>query len=77
MRRPTVAVVGSGMAGLVTAHSLAGTHDVTVFEANGENTGLSGFGVPMAGITVDIPLRMSSLGYYITVSRLATSNFLA
>ena len=34
MSRPTVAVVGSGVAGLTAAHLLTRTHDVTVYEAD-------------------------------------------
>jgi hypothetical protein len=58
--KPKVAIVGSGLSGLMTAHSLAGTHDVTIFEANSRG-GLSGQGELVHGQVVDIPLR-----YFIT-----------
>ena len=65
-RRRKVAIIGSGMAGMATAHYL-GTleNDVTMFEAK-SMPGLSGFGEYMeeGGVYVDIPLRMISIGYY-------------
>jgi len=46
-RRPKVAVVGAGPAGLSAAHDLALLdYDVTVFEASGEPGGMLRFGIP-------------------------------
>lgn len=68
--KPKVAIVGSGLSGLVAAHELAGTHDVTIFEAN-ERGGLSGKGEMVHGQVVDIPLRIIGEGYYSTVEEIA------
>ncbi|MGA7279050.1 MAG: FAD-dependent oxidoreductase, partial [Desulfocapsaceae bacterium] len=34
MIRQKIAVIGSGISGLTCAHALAGTHDITIYEAN-------------------------------------------
>lgn len=66
--REKVAVIGSGLAGLAAAHSLCGERDVTIFEGN-ERLGLEGHATKLGSATVDIPLRMSNRGYYLTVAR--------
>ena len=71
-RRANVAVIGSGLAGLTTARLLAGSHNVTVLEANMRG-GLSGFGEDLNGQIVDIPLRIIGTGYYTFVEELAQS----
>jgi uncharacterized protein len=70
--RPKVAVIGSGLSGLTTAHLLSGTHDVTLIEANASG-GLSGQGEYIFGQIVDIPLRIIGKGYYTYVEKLAES----
>lgn len=71
-RKKKVAIVGSGLSGLVTAHALAGSHDVTIFEAS-DKGGLSGKGEMIHGQVVDIPLRIIGQGYYKTVEAIARS----
>lgn len=64
--RPRVAVVGSGLSGLVVAHLLEKSHDVTIFEARPE-PGFAGNEArlgPGRGEVVDIPLRMISPYYW-------------
>ncbi|KAL3943268.1 MAG: hypothetical protein SGBAC_002677 [Bacillariaceae sp.] len=61
-----VAVVGSGLAGLATAHSLIMSSEdieVTVYEAH-DRPGLAGNSTWYEGHLVDIPPRMASKGYY-------------
>jgi len=76
-RRRKVAVIGSGLAGLATAHTLisSGRVDVTVFESRGK-AGLGGdaqrFGEGKDDeAVVDVPLRMIGRGYYSAVESLA------
>jgi predicted NAD/FAD-binding protein len=63
-QRPTAAVVGSGLSGLVAAHLLSRTHEVTVFEARKE-PGFAGWEAKLCnGAVVDIPLRMIEHNYW-------------
>ena len=61
--RPCAAVVGSGMSGLIAAHLLEETHDVTIFEA-GPKCGLVGLQEDINGVAVDVPLRFMMPHYY-------------
>ena len=61
--KPKVAVIGSGMAGCVTAYRLASDFDVTVFESR-DQVGLSGYKMKLGTELVDIPLRMMGECYY-------------
>jgi len=62
--RPTAAVVGSGLSGLVAAHLLGRTHDVTVFESR-PVPGFAGMEAKLpSGVAVDIPLRMIEPHYW-------------
>lgn len=61
--RPRAAVVGSGMSGLIAAHLLEETHDVTIFEA-GPKCGLVGLQEDISGVAVDVPLRFMMPHYY-------------
>jgi len=64
MKRPTAAVVGSGLSGLVAAHLLGKTHDVTIFEGK-EVPGFAGAETKLStGAVVDIPLRMIEPHYW-------------
>ena len=76
-QRRRVAVIGSGLAGLTTAHTLisSGLVDVTVFESRAK-AGLGGdaqrFGEGDDDeAVVDVPLRMIGRGYYSAVENLA------
>jgi len=62
--RPRVAVIGSGMSGLIAAHLLEETHDVIIYEA-GPRCGLVGLQEQLApGVAVDVPLRFMMPHYY-------------
>eukprot|EP00928_Gymnodinium_smaydae_P036687 TRINITY_DN25607_c0_g4_i1.p1 TRINITY_DN25607_c0_g4~~TRINITY_DN25607_c0_g4_i1.p1 ORF type:complete len:919 (+),score=80.64 TRINITY_DN25607_c0_g4_i1:89-2845(+) len=64
VHRPKAAVVGSGLSGLVAAHLLDRTHDVTIYEA-GPVVGMAGLQQKVdAGVTIDIPLRLMLPQYY-------------
>lgn len=53
-----IAIIGSGMAGLVAAHALdRAHHQVTLFDTHA-TTGLSAHSHPFAGGTIDAPLRV-------------------
>ncbi|WP_330256883.1 FAD-dependent oxidoreductase [Nocardia sp. NBC_00565] len=57
MARPTVAVVGAGVSGLMAAYILQGTHDVTIFEARnrlGGNADTRDFALMADGGTVPV-----------------------
>mmetsp|Transcript_13745 Transcript_13745/g.35588 ORF Transcript_13745/g.35588 Transcript_13745/m.35588 type:complete len:911 (+) Transcript_13745:68-2800(+) len=66
--RPTVAIVGSGMSGCLTARMLSATHEVTVFEA-GPFVNLAGRALQIEDHTVDIPLRMFAASYYANMAK--------
>lgn len=62
--RPSAAVIGSGMSGLIAAHLLEETHEVVIYEA-GPKCGLVGLQEQLApGIAVDVPLRFMMPHYY-------------
>ncbi|CAE7565541.1 unnamed protein product, partial [Symbiodinium pilosum] len=62
--RPTAAVIGSGMSGLIAAHLLEESHDVIIYEA-GPKCGLVGLQEELApGVAVDVPLRFMMPHYY-------------
>jgi len=61
--RPTAAVIGSGMSGLVAAHLLQETHEVVIYEA-GEQVGLAGLQTVIDGVAIDVPLRITMPSYY-------------
>ncbi|KAA8910694.1 hypothetical protein FN846DRAFT_774825 [Sphaerosporella brunnea] len=62
-----VLIVGSGLAGLTTAHLLRSDpeqrYDVTLFEA-ASSPSLSGASLKFSGTHVDIPMRSFNAGYY-------------
>lgn len=67
-KKKRVAIVGSGLAGLATAHRLATSATasdivIDVYEAN-ERPGLSGSSTFIGDQLVDVPARMAALGYY-------------
>jgi uncharacterized protein len=68
----SIAVVGSGMAGLAAAYRCrqAG-HDVTVFEAQ-SGLGMDAHTLALHGGRVDMPLRVMSPGHWHSVLELAT-----
>jgi predicted NAD/FAD-binding protein len=64
-----IAIIGSGLAGLSTAHYLlssrdAAEYDVDIYEANTDSPGLAGNTHLIGDQLVDIPARMACLGYY-------------
>eukprot|EP00633_Aureoumbra_lagunensis_P007284 CAMPEP_0197318090 /NCGR_PEP_ID=MMETSP0891-20130614/49475_1 /TAXON_ID=44058 ORGANISM="Aureoumbra lagunensis, Strain CCMP1510" /NCGR_SAMPLE_ID=MMETSP0891 /ASSEMBLY_ACC=CAM_ASM_000534 /LENGTH=620 /DNA_ID=CAMNT_0042808363 /DNA_START=928 /DNA_END=2791 /DNA_ORIENTATION=+ len=66
-RRRRIAVIGSGLAGLVAANCLAERHDITIFERS-ERVGLASHSLLLSRDTVvDVPLRMIGDGYYSTL----------
>ena len=67
-QRPSIAVVGSGIAGLTTAWLLRDRFDVTLFETQAR-PGMGAFSVEVPGpdgqpATVDVPTRVFCSGYY-------------
>jgi len=64
LAKPSAAVIGSGMSGLIAAHLLQETHDVIIYEA-GPKCGLVGLQEELApGVAVDVPLRFMMPHYY-------------
>ncbi|CAL1146671.1 unnamed protein product [Cladocopium goreaui] len=62
--RPSAAVIGSGMSGLIAAHLLEETHEVVIYEA-GPKCGLVGLQEQLApSLAVDVPLRFMMPHYY-------------
>eukprot|EP00435_Cladocopium_sp_Y103_P013188 s1311_g3.t1 len=62
--RPTAAVIGSGMSGLIAAHLLEESHEVVIYEA-GPKCGLVGLQEQLApSLAVDVPLRFMMPHYY-------------
>jgi len=58
-----IAIIGSGIAGLTAAWSLAARHDVTLFEAHA-TFGMDAHSLDVDGERVDVPLRVFHDGYY-------------
>jgi dimethylaniline monooxygenase (N-oxide forming) len=68
LKKKRVAIIGSGLAGLSSAHYLltskeATNVDVDIYEA-GDCTGLAGNTTLIGDQLVDVPARMAALGYY-------------
>ena len=67
----SIAVIGSGMAGLAAAYrARCAGHDVTVFEAS-ENHGMDAHALTVDGGLVDVPLRVMSPDAWPSVLQLA------
>lgn len=64
-----VAVVGSGLAGLVAAYSLAPVAEVHIYE-KGDKIGVHGASLDYKGDTIDAPMRSFAGGYYRELRRL-------
>jgi len=67
-KKKSVAIIGSGLAGLSSAYSLlssseAANLDIDIYEAN-DCPGLAGNTTLVGGQLVDVPARMACLGYY-------------
>ena len=67
--KPTVAVVGSGLAGLLAAYRLADVADVHIYEASNQ-AGLDGSVVRYGQKTIDVPMRAFASGFYSNLTRL-------
>ena len=68
-KKKKIAVIGSGLAGLSTAHHLLSSDDairfeVDIYEANSGAAGLAGNTHLIGEQLVDVPARMACLGYY-------------
>lgn len=69
LKKKKIAIIGSGHAGLSTAHYLltsrdAAEYDVDIYEANADSPGLAGNTHLIGDQLVDVPARMACLGYY-------------
>ena len=67
-KQKRVAIVGSGLSGLMAAHTIANSSRganvaVTIFEAN-DRPGLAGYSDSYEGHLIDVPPRMAAEGYY-------------
>ena len=63
--RPSVAVIGSGIAGLTAAWLLKETYSVTLYEAQAAaGMGVHTVNLAQSGSEVDVPLRIFCEGYY-------------
>ncbi|MFC3152500.1 FAD-dependent oxidoreductase [Litoribrevibacter euphylliae] len=67
MNKPTLAVIGSGIAGLSAAWLLKDKYQVTLFEKH-DQPGMGAYAVDVgdehASVNIDIPLRIITSGYY-------------
>ena len=67
MSKPTLAVIGSGVAGLSAAWLLKENYQVTLFERQ-DQPGMGAYSVDVGEennpVTIDIPLRIITSGYY-------------
>jgi predicted NAD/FAD-binding protein/2-polyprenyl-3-methyl-5-hydroxy-6-metoxy-1,4-benzoquinol methylase len=80
-KKKRVAIIGSGMAGLATAHAIynspqAKNIEVKIFEA-ASRSGLAGNTMKVGDQLVDVPARMAALGYYHEYLRLVKTNGIA
>ena len=64
-----IAIIGSGIAGLTAAWSLAPRHEVTLYEAHA-TFGMDAHSLDVDGERVDVPLRVFHDGYYPRLSAL-------
>ena len=67
--RKQIAVIGSGIAGLVAAHLISRKHDVTLFERE-KTLGMDAHSIDSHGARMDIPLRVFSEAYYPNLCRI-------
>ncbi|HCM05438.1 MAG TPA: hypothetical protein DIC30_05445, partial [Oceanospirillales bacterium] len=67
MAKPTLAVIGSGIAGLSAAWLLKDKYNVTLFERHAA-PGMGAYSVDVGdadnNVIIDIPLRIITKGYY-------------
>jgi len=63
LRRPRVAVVGSGLAGCTVGHFLQGSYDVSIFEKFA-TYGAEAHSCTVDGLTIDMPYRATSAAFY-------------
>jgi predicted NAD/FAD-binding protein len=63
IRKPTVAIVGSGISGLTAAYFLKENYEVCVMERS-SSLGMGAHGVQVHGAVVDVPLRFFDYHYY-------------
>lgn len=72
VKKPKVAIIGSGISGLTAAHNLAHCCDVTIFE-KASRLGYAGHRMEVQSQVIDMPLRVNGKGHYVFFREMVNS----
>jgi hypothetical protein len=72
VKKPKVAIIGSGISGLTAAHNLAHCCDVTIFE-KASSLGYAGHRMEVQSQVIDMPLRVNGKGHYVFFREMVNS----